>query len=506
MVITDSNCVYNYNSRLIYGGYRSVVNPYLTVSSFLGDSRLPGNRNGSELTLYLVGDGSSKTIKAKNGYLRGYNGESLAVFSPHSEISNLCYEAGSNSGIIVLTTSDTDGYAKCVGIKNATQLESEDLTPFFLGYQLAIPDRFKADDMSTQIDKGYQPGSVAVTKVGNPWVIEQVIDLGCGEIRDLSSITEALSEGQFGEFPILAFSDEGIYALSVDNTGRISATQAISREVISPNGKVLQMDDAVAFPTVGGLKLLSGGDVKSLSNKIRGHNTDEQEFEGIEGLTIRDVLPFEQQVVSGQLVYDGYNRRIHVFNESESTRIATELNWEVTQYTDLKIQTESGLKPSVTQVVHANYVETLLQKHYVLDVVHEQWATQILRNQLVDVVPAYPFSVMLFGGKMLRYSDTVEEDKVKDGWLLTRPISFRDPFIRKMLADIRVFGQKTHPNTEWSVQVYISNDRVKWHRLTSLKGRSAKWYRFLIKAQMNDTDTLSGITCQYVPRLGGKLR
>jgi hypothetical protein len=113
---------------------------------------------------------------------------------------------------------------------------------------------------------------------------------------------------------------------------------------------------------------------------------------------------------------------------------------------------------------------------------------------------------MQFGTQLMQYTDALEEDVVKPGWLLTRPISFSDHFTRKMLSDIRVFGQKTNPNTSFKVQVYISEDRVKWHRLTSLKGRSAKWYRFLIKADMCGLDTLTGIVCQYVPRLGSKLR
>ena len=69
-----------------------------------------------------------------------------------------------------------------------------------------------------------------------------------------------------------------------------------------------------------------------------------------------------------------------------------------------------------------------------------------------------------------------------------------------------MLSQKTHKDSKHSIAVYVSNDRQHWARLTSLKSSSAKWYRFLVKATMNDLDTLSGIACQYVPRFPGKLR
>ena len=470
--VVEANTSYSYNSRIIYGGVNLKMPLVIAPTQILANNNLPeviAGRDQNELSLAVKMGEDYLTIGGSSA-LTGYKGESSVIAFPHKDANGLAiYEQeGSWAAKVSFQRNKTSlgGYSIWSGITEELIRSSPDIKSSFLSSSEVGEEWFSNSylDIKPSDLKG---NTVAVTKVANPWVIEAVYELACGEIYALTSATEALSEGQFGEFPIYAFTDNGIYALSIAQDGTIGAKQPISRDVLLGMNNTLQIDKAVIYPTKEGLKLISGRNTSLLSASIVGLNVQESGFNAPPELTITDVTPFQEQLEGIKMVYDYAHRRVHLFGEG---------------------QTEGK------------------QKHYVYDLESGQWATQILDRQLTTCVAGYPFSTMQFGTQLMQYNNELEADTVKQGWLLTRPISFGDPFTRKMLADIRLMGQKTHADTKFKVQVYISEDRVNWHRLTSLKGRSAKWYRFLIKADMCGLDTLTGISCQYVPRLGSKLR
>lgn len=471
--VVGANTSYSYNSRIIYGGVNLKMPLVITPTQILANNNLPeviAGRDQNELSLAVKIGEDYLTIGGSSA-LTGYKGESSVIAFPHKDANGLAiYEQeGSWAAKVSFQRNKTSlgGYSIWSGITEELIRTSPDIKGSFLSSS-EVGDEWKSNSYLDIKASDLKGNTVAVTKVANPWVIEAVYELACGEIYALTSATEALSEGQFGEFPIYAFTDNGIYALSIDRDGTIEAKQPISRDVLLGMNSTLQIDKAVIYPTKEGLKLISGRNTSLLSASIAGLNVPESVFSTPLDLTITDTDPFQKQLEGIKMVYDYAHRQVHLFGKE----VASEGK----------------------------------QKHYVYDLESGQWATQILDKQLTTCVAGYPFSTMQFGTQLMQYTDELEADDVKQGWLLTRPISFSDPFTRKMLADIRVLGQKTNTDTKFKVQVYISEDRVNWHRLTSLKGRSAKWYRFLIMADMCGLDTLTGITCQYVPRLGSKLR
>ena len=60
----------------------------------------------------------------------------------------------------------------------------------------------------------------------NPFVFpaSSRITLPVGRILSVASNTEAISQGQFGQFPLYAFTDDGIWALEVNNEGKVHGT------------------------------------------------------------------------------------------------------------------------------------------------------------------------------------------------------------------------------------------------------------------------------------------
>lgn len=114
------------------------------------------------------------------------------------------------------------------------------------------------------------PSKIYTSEVNNPFVFNptNINTLGVASITALSSATKALSQGQFGQFPLYAFTSEGIWAMEVNATGGYSTKQPISRDVII--GDPLQLDSAVAFNTERGIMIISGSESTCISDQLRG--------------------------------------------------------------------------------------------------------------------------------------------------------------------------------------------------------------------------------------------
>ena len=95
-----------------------------------------------------------------------------------------------------------------------------------------------------------------------------------GEIKGLASNAEAISTGQFGQYPLFVFTDTGIWAMQVDTSGQGAyITQSpFSREVC--NGAICPVSGGVVFSTDKGVMVISGGQVADLSAALDGFEVD----------------------------------------------------------------------------------------------------------------------------------------------------------------------------------------------------------------------------------------
>lgn len=77
--------------------------------------------------------------------------------------------------------------------------------------------------------------------------------------------TFALSQGQFGQFPLYVFTEDGIYAMQVADDGSIMTSKPLSRDVCINPDSIVSIDQAVVFLAQDGVKLLRGSDVVNIS-------------------------------------------------------------------------------------------------------------------------------------------------------------------------------------------------------------------------------------------------
>lgn len=114
--------------------------------------------------------------------------------------------------------------------------------------------------------------NIYVSEVNNPFSFRSgsTVTIGATRVMGLCTAAKAMSTGQFGQFPLYAFTDNGVWALELTSTGTYRATQPVTRDVCVNADSITQLDGEVAFATSRGLMLLSGSTSTCLSAALDG--------------------------------------------------------------------------------------------------------------------------------------------------------------------------------------------------------------------------------------------
>lgn len=90
-------------------------------------------------------------------------------------------------------------------------------------------------------------------------------------IVGVQSNVVALSQGQFGQFPLYVFTRDGVYAMSVGSGTVAYSTQTpVTRDVCNNPDSICGLDTMVAFSTDRGLMVIDGASTQLISEKIYG--------------------------------------------------------------------------------------------------------------------------------------------------------------------------------------------------------------------------------------------
>lgn len=323
---------------------------------------------------------------------------------------------------------------------------------------------------------------IKYTPAYNPFSIPDIntLSVGKGEIKGVSTSAKALSQGQFGQFPLYAFCDDGIWALEVAGDGSYSAKQPISRDVCNNPDSITQVDGAVVFTTDQGLKLIQGSEVALLSAPMDGHNVDEsiyfppyffqdtsknQEYEVFDRLVVNETRDFRTILSTCKIAYDYPNRLLRIFPEGGG-------------------------------------------KWYVYSLDTREFASEEALGAVNAVVAGYPTPLVQIGTTLYTFGNEVDSNTLRNGLLLTRSIDMGEPFAMKKLQDMKLHYTKHNKEKGAFVKmvVYVSNDGENWYVLPSMRKRAFKYYRIALITKMTDNDALSGVIMRYDLERTNKIR
>lgn len=335
-----------------------------------------------------------------------------------------------------------------------------------------------------KVDKEYYTSSnhslIKVSESENPLVFpaKNSVQVGSSVISALATNTRPISEGQFGEAPLYAFTDEGVWVLMLGEEGTYVARQPANREICSnPNG-ILQIDDAVLYPTNRGIMMQQGRNSICITDQLDGCPfnfmdmkyanqiiaTNETMSEEISYIRFKDYLK------SADMIYDYYDNRIIVFNPNQAYA----------------------------------YVYSLKSK---------MWGT--MKNVFSKRVNIYPESYATNKeGKILNVY--VEEPSSNTPYFLcSRPLTISDKEVYKTIFTCIARGYfRKETNGKCAMVLYGSNNLFDWYLiktsineyLRGMAGSPYKYFRVALIGNLATNESISGLSAEFQERLQNKLR
>lgn len=333
---------------------------------------------------------------------------------------------------------------------------------------VAVPDATR-DDFCIQS----LPAKIYTSEVNNPFVfpLSGITTVGNSKIMAISAAVRALSQGQFGQFPLYAFTSDGVWALQTTGTGTYSSVQPITRDVCINPASITQLDDSVLFLSDKGIMQLSGSDTRCISTAIDADG--EFAWSTLPGLTglisNTPVVPFKQYCDSDlRMCYDYAHSRLIVFNK--------------------------------------NYAYC-----YVLSMDTNKWS--MLEACYSHTVNSYPNALIQRNdGKVVDMSGKYDVNEVVNGVVITRPIKLGQPDVLKTIRAVLQRGKFKRGSIR--TMLYGSRDLWNWFlvgtssddKLRGMTGTPYKYFRLVLLCSMTREESVHGCTIEYLLKYTNKLR
>lgn len=167
---------------------------------------------------------------------------------------------------------------------------SSDMTQEEDSYELPVGDALATSLQSTN--------KLVVSDTSTPdyFAKQNTYTIGNGTILGMASLSIALSQDTFGQYPLLVFCTDGIYSMGVDTTGAgvYSNISPFSREVCTNKNTICEIDGAVLFASSKGLMIASAQGVQeflpALNGTPRHLPKDDKETNGLGLKLYRDAI------------------------------------------------------------------------------------------------------------------------------------------------------------------------------------------------------------------------
>lgn len=220
---------YAYQEYSDGGNYRIYVNPFGGYQDF----------RCSKLSYYVDDSGTSEINLHKEFYMTGHAEHNLSVVQTY-------YTPVVTPGdsLVYLPTS--------IGISGGDDVS------------LPVADNYLTDTNRLQVSEQNNPlyyPAINSYRIGNP---DDTI-IACASVND------AMSEGQYGHFPLYIFNRSGMFTLA-QGAGEVlySSVNKLNNEVLTKKYSLLSVNMSIIFATAHGLRIISGRQVEELSIPVEG--------------------------------------------------------------------------------------------------------------------------------------------------------------------------------------------------------------------------------------------
>lgn len=326
-----------------------------------------------------------------------------------------------------------------------------------------------------------QANTVYVADVNNPFKFSatNTISVGSGTLLGIVPAVEALSQGQFGEYPMYALTSEGVWSLRPNEQGVYVTVRPVSRDVCNNPGSITQIDHSVVFTTEQGLMMIHGNTTDCLSDTLDTTYApsplslpklkDVLLKQGVKESDIPSV-PFRTFLSGAMLMYDYSGKRIIVYNPAKASDGTPLYSYAYVYFIKGR---RWGVMPSVITASANTYPDAVAQDK----------DGNILNLSLPDYLNGYK------------------------GVLVTRPFKLGQHDVFKTVDTIIQRGKLRRNHV--SQILYASNDLIDWMPVWSsgniymrgFRGTPYKYFKLAIRCDLGEGESLYGFTVQFTPRL-----
>lgn len=322
---------------------------------------------------------------------------------------------------------------------------------------------------------------IYTSNAANPFKFEpaNINTIGTGRIMAMRSAVTPVRANQVGQLSMYAFSEDGVWAMKVSGTtGGWSGWEIVNGDVLKDPNSICQMDNAVAYITKQGVKILQGSESACMSSILDGENhgvvealawADADKVDEFLGTMVRVEDRFEDYCDGAGLAYDYTNQRLICFNK--------------------------------------NY-----RYYYIYNIASPGWGCALAK--IYSAVNDYPSTWINCNdiGKVAELSAKHDDRQKVVGYMLSRAIKFDAPDAFKTITDLIVRGNIGGRILD-AVLLLGSRDLINWQvvsatscRVRAMHGSGFKYFKLLIKGEFPSWAKIDGFTAEVTSKLGNKLR
>ncbi len=376
-------------------------------------------------------------------------------------------------------------------------------------------------------------GRIYVSEVNNPFTFNptSAVSLPVNRIDGICSAARPLSQGQFGQFPLYAFTDTGVWALELNANGTYSARQPITRDVCTDPDSITQIDSSVLFISDRGLMLLSGSNTECISDPI--DNTLPLDLEtiapGLSNLlsvhhstslaSLRFSVECPLSEAAGKtecLLSEAAGKTECLLSEAAgntATAGLSKVSTAAPEENPLSIPAFKDFIRGAKILYDYPNQRLLLYKTplaYVFSLKSKRWGMTLC--DIAQNLNSYPEAeAVASDGTILNFSRP-DTDVPQPSLLITRPLKLDAPDLLKTVDTViqRGLFRRTHLSTI----LYGSRDLITWHPvrtsggsiLHGFRGTPYKYFRLVLLCHLAPGESLSGATFSFAPRFTNRPR
>ena len=490
------NTLYSYNGRLNIAGVKRGFFEGFQFFIALDNS---SNSSPYTYTVFVNIETDTGSFWVRHTFASGYSMQGIYFYYPDSRAKHVYIARGSTGSCTLICDQELKEhtglngayYLKGLPTSSSFGEDTAPTSPIVIG-----TSTFTVSGTTYTYNNGATenlPNYIIQSIVDNPFIFpaEGYHRVGTGEIIAMSSNTVALSDGQFGQYPLLAFSKDGIWALSVADTGYYNAIHPLSREVCNNARSVTQTDGAVFFTSEKGLMVVVGSQVKCVSEQLSGR-TDNYAATMFTRIRLGNMKSFFRNC---HIAYDYRDSLLWIFSNSAAANCC--LIYSIKSGSFSKYGFATTLQPV------NNYPDYLIQRY------SDGKVFSLLERPDINTDYSDGQNYKQYSANMLTRPMKLENAMALKTIMQVRHISQFSPY--EITASEEVDGETQTTTTEYKAAItfrmFASNNLEDWVELSSLRGVPWKFYRFRLDFEnLIATDRFAGTMLITQERRTDKLR